>query len=166
MKKIDSMIPFLRGGVLGFGIKDEDTLKAIEKNKKIIACDLIESISINKEKSKGFKRKISFRKLKKRYCNKKVDFIIVNESEMKYLEKKLIPFYIDACVYNIYIYGDYQLEKISKRFKRYNALVKDEDGVLVISLEGAKHKRFKDPFYYVYDTVIDIFDILSDFLVS
>ena len=71
MKKIDSMIPFLRGGILGFGIKDEDTLKAIEKNKKIIACDLIESISINKEKSKGFKRKISFRKLRKRYCNKK-----------------------------------------------------------------------------------------------
>lgn len=166
MKKIESMIPFLKGGVLGFGIKEEEVLKAIEKNKKILACDLIDSISLDKEKGFGFRNKISFRKLRKKYCNKKVDFILVNETEMKLLEKKLLPFYVDACLDSLYIYGDYNQEKVLKRLKRYNVEIKKEDSILIVSMKDSKHNKFKDKFYYIYDCFSDFFDMLTDLLVS
>lgn len=166
MTKIEAKIPFLSGSVLGFGIKEEKILKAIEKNKKIIACDLIDSISLSKDKKNGSSMRLSYHKLRKRYCNKKVDFIIVNENEMNLLEKKLLSFYIDACSNSIYIYGDYQLEKIRKRFKRYNASIKEDDSVLVIDTSLSKHNKLKDPFYYVFDLLNDLIDLITDFLVS
>lgn len=165
MKKI---INSLKGNLLGFGIQDEEILKSIDKNKNIVACDLINSISID-EDGKGKNKKVNIKKLKKIYGYKKVDNIIIDSTKMKNDEKRLISTYIYLSKDSIYLYNVTDLDKLKRRYFRYNVKISiienDETKVLVNAKDAKPHKVF-DKLYYIIDFFTDLFDTITDLLIS
>ena len=162
----------MTGKVIGVGIDNKDFLEIIEKNNKIIECDLLNSINIENDLIQKRKKKKYVKKLRKKYKKKKVNYIIVNTNE---INKYLKVFVKDSIYINnteIYYYMDknYDVENIIKRYKRYNTeieIIKCDDGNIVkINTSKAKNNFFKDKFYYVVDTLSNVADIIGDILVS
>ena len=65
---------------------------------------------------------------------------------------------------------NYDIENITKRYKRYNTeieVIKCDDGNIIrINTSKARNKFFKDKFYFIVDTLSNIADIIGDILVS
>lgn len=168
--KLEKIISSLKGKLLCFGIQEESYLKRINDNKKIIECSLLNSIDLEKRKKFfGSNKKVLPKNLKKIYGYKNIDTIIVNEEEIKLLEKRLISKFIYLSN-TIYIYNVEDKSKVEKRYKRYQAKIehiKDKDKtILKIDVTLSKLKKWMEPFYFIYDTIIDFFDIISELLVS
>lgn len=169
---IKKYIKNMTGKVIGVGIDNKEILETIDKNNKILECDLLNSIDINDSLKGRHKKKKYVKKLRKKYKNKKVNYIIVNSNE---INRYLKTFVRDSIYINnteIYYYMDkkYDIENIIKRYKRYNTdieIIKCDDGnILKINTSKAKNKFFKDKFYYIVDTLNNIADIIGDILVS
>jgi len=171
MTNMEKILSSLKGKILGFGLTNENYLKIIDKNKKIIECSLLNSIDLDKNK-KGFgkNKKILPKKLKKIYGYKNIDTTIINENEIKNLEKKLISKFIYLTKSTIYIYNIEDMDKIIKRYNRYNVKIekiKTEDNIILkINVTSSKNHKFLDMFYYIYDSFVDFFDMISELLVS
>lgn len=169
--KLEKILSSLKGKLLCFGIQEETYLKRINENKKIVECSLLNSIDLEKSK-KGFgqNKKVLPKNLKKIYGYKNIDTIIVNEEEIKLLEKKLISKFIYLASNTIYIYNVEDILKVEKRYKRYHVKIehiKDGDKIILkIDVTSSKSKKWIEPFYFIYDTIIDFFDIISELLVS
>lgn len=163
----------MNGSLIGIGIKDLDIIHEIDKNKKILMCDLLNSIS-PKSKSTDKKRhkKKYVKNLKKQYKKKNIDNMIINVEEV---EKMLKTFIRDSIYINkdqIYYFSKRKtiLEKIEKRYHRYTndtEITKYEDGyILKINTANTKNKFFKDKLYYIIDTLSNGADIIADILIS
>lgn len=168
---IKKYIKNMTGTVIGVGIDNKEIIETIDKNNKILVCDLLNSININGI-NKSNKKKKYVKKLRKKYKKKNVNYIIVNSNE---INRYLKTFVRDSIYINdteIYYYMDktYDIENITKRYKRYNTeieVIKCEDGnIIKINTSKAKNKFFKDKFYYIVDTLSNIADIIGDILVS
>lgn len=162
----------MTGKVIGVGIDNKEIIETIDKNNKILACDLLNSIDINGTAKGKNKKKKYVKKIRKKYKKKKVNYIIVNSNE---INRYLKTFVRDSIYINnteIYYYMDksYDTENIIKRYKRYNTeieVIKCDDGNIVrINTSKAKNKFFKDKLYYIVDTLGNIADIIGDILVS
>lgn len=168
---MEKILSSLKGKILGFGIKNEKYLKIIDKNKDIIECSLLNSIDLEKN-AKGFgrKKRILPKKLKKIYGYKNIDSIVINQKEMRLLEKKLLSKYIYLTKQTIYIYNIDDIEKVMKRYKRYKIKIeqlKNKDEIILkIDVSGSKPKKILEPIYFIYDTIVDFFDMISELLVS
>lgn len=168
---IKKYIKNMTGKVIGAGIDNEEIIDAIDKNNKIIECDLLNSIDINTSKGKKKKKKY-VKKLRKKYKKKKVNYVIVNSNK---INKYLKTFVRDSIYINnteIYYYMDKKedTENIIKRYKRYNTeieIIKCDDGNIIrINTSKAKNKFLKDKIYYILDTLSNIADVIGDILVS
>lgn len=163
----------MEGNLVGIGLKDTDLIKNIEKNNKIVMCDLLNSISINSKKStKKREKKKYVKNLKKHYKYKNINNMIINASEVENILKILIK---DTVYINkgfIYYYSKKKslLELIEKRYNRYTKdtkIVKYEDGyILQINTEKAYNSIIKDGFYYILDTLYNVADIIGNVLIS
>lgn len=165
---MEKILNNLKGRLLAFGITEEKYLKIIDKNKKIIECTLLNSIDLdNNKKGFGKTRRIYPKKLKKLYGYKNIDNILINQKEMFNLEKKLLPKYIYLTKKYIYIYNIEDLEKVIKRYNRYKVKIeKINESVLKIDVSNSKSKKILELFFYVYDSINDFFDVISELLVS
>ena len=111
MKKINSYLKSyvknIDGNLLGIGITEENILNLIEKNNKIVNCDLLNSNALNKKGKAGKKLKsIPIKKIRKVFGRRRFDYIIANADELKkyfktfvrdsmYINKKTIYIYVD-----------------------------------------------------------------------
>lgn len=171
---LNKYIKNMEGKIVGIGLSNASLLSEINKNNKILECDLLESIDINKsgdDNNKKNKKKY-VKNMKKKYKKKKVDYMLINlEVAEKYL-KRLIrdSIYINKNVIYCYCDKKYDYEKIIKRYNRYDTkieLLELEDGKIIkINTTKAKNNMLKDFFYYILDTLNNIADLIGDLLVG
>ena len=175
MKKINSYLKSyvknIDGNLLGIGITEENILNLIEKNNKIVNCDLLNSNALNKKGKAGKKLKsIPIKKIRKVFGRRKFDYIIANADELKKYFKTFVrdSMYINKKTIYIYVDENYDFSHLETMYKRYNAKIEIEkcsDGfILIINTSNAKDHKIKNKFYYILDFFYEIFDNIGDFL--
>lgn len=173
--KIYDIAKVVSGNVLGIGV-DETISEILDQNERVLNCNLLNSVTKTTTAEKGKKqrlKKIRIKKIRKVFKKKKVDFIVCNTEEIK---KYLTTFVKDSIYINkniLYLYNikDEELKKeIIKKYKRYNTGIEElrdkEDSIIKIDNSKAKTNFIKDSFYLIIDTLVTIFNMISDLLVS
>lgn len=170
---IKKYIKNMTGTVIGVGIDNKEIIEIIEKNNKILVCDLLNSIDIDgTSNDKNNKKKKYVKKLRKKYKKKNVNYIIVNSNEINRYLKTFVrdSIYINNTEIYYYMNKSYDIENITKRYKRYNTeieIIKCDDGnIIKIDTSKATNDFFKDKLYFIIDTLGNIADIIGDVLVS
>ena len=176
MKKIYDITKCVSGNVLGIGV-DIKILKILEKNERILNCNLLNSeVEITKQQKKIKKqrtKKIRIKKLRKKFKKKKVDFIICNIEEIKKYLKTFISdsVYINSNMLYIYNITDEDLKKeLIKKYKRYNTIIEEikdgNDTILKIDNKNSKTNKIKDLIYLIIDSLTLLFNLISDLLLN
>ena len=176
-KELIKIIKKLSGSVLSIGLEDELN-EELEKNEKIIELDEINlinkksgSIKTNK-KIKSKDKKINIKKLKKIYNKKKTEYIICNYEIMKRYMRYFVKdsVYINSKILYLYGISVKEVKFIIKKYKRYNVLVKpvEEKDYFILEIDNTNSKNniFKDIFYFIFDTLELISDLIGDFLIN
>lgn len=173
--KIYDITKCTSGNVLGIGV-DEKITELLEKNSLVTNCNLLNSYTKETTKTKTKKQKtkqIRIKKLRKVFKKKKVDFIICNIEEIKKYTKTFIKdsVYINKDMLYIYNIKDEELkQELIKKYKRYNTIVEEikdnETTILKIDNKNSKTNIIKDIFYLIIDTLIQLFNIISDLLLN
>ena len=173
--KIYDITKCLSGNVLGIGV-DEKITELLEQNSLVTNCNLLNSYTKTSNKIKTKKQKtkrIRIKKLRKVFKKKKVDFIICNIEEIKKYTKTFIKdsIYINKDMLYIYNIKDEELkQELIKKYKRYNTIVEEikdnKTTILKIDNKASKTNIIKDISYLLIDTLIQLFNIISDLLLN
>ncbi len=173
--KIYDITKCLSGNVLGIGV-DEKITELLEQNSLVTNCNLLNSYTKTSNKIKTKKQKtkrIRIKKLRKVFKKKKVDFIICNIEEIKKYTKTFIKdsVYINKDMLYIYNIKDEELkQELIKKYKRYNTIVEEikdnKTTILKIDNKASKTNIIKDISYLLIDTLIQLFNIISDLLLN
>ena len=177
MSKLVYDIKNLKGYVLGVGILKDKILTCLEKNDfvevNILTNNNIEipkksklNNSIDNQK-KG--KKIIIKKLKKYFKHHKPDYMICNiDDVLRYLK-----YFVKDSLYitnnKIFIYSNdskLSLEEIAKRYKRYTKNVEICDDYILIDSSNYTPSMFKNMYYYIADTVLSLYNFISNILTS
>lgn len=171
-KELINLVNNFEGCVLAIGINDK-IADAIDKNNKILKCDILNCISTKKEAKKAKTQKtkiINIRKLRKIYKKKKVDYIICEYSE---IAKYLNTFVKDSVYINsskLYFYGKVNEELILRKYKRYTDKIKvskkQENYLIEIDNTDTKNNTFKEFFYKIIDGLNNLVEIIGDVLMG
>lgn len=172
--KIYDITKCLSGSVLGIGV-DDRIVNILDTNDRVIECNLLDSISNSSNKGSDGKRlkKISIKKIRKIFKKKGVDYILCNVISVKKYLKNFIKdsIYINKEI--LYIYGVKDLDlkdELIHKYKRYNVdieEIKDKDSyILKIDNSNSKTNLFKDVFYLIIDTLVNLLNALSDLLLN
>lgn len=173
--KIYDITKCMSGNVLGIGV-DAKITEILEQNNLVTNCNLLNSYTkeINNSKNKKQRlKKIRIKKLRKVFKKKKVDFIICNIEEIKKYLKTFIKdsVYINKDMLYIYNIKDEELKNdLIRKYKRYNTIIEeinDNDTIILkIDNKNAQTHIIKDFIYLIIDTVLKLFDIISDLLLN
>lgn len=171
--KIYEIAKYLTGNVLGIGV-DEKISDILEKNDKVINCNLLNSKVKSKEQVKRKKqKKISIKKIRKIFKKKNVDFIICNINEIKKYLKTFIrdSVYINKNLLYIYNIEDNELKnELIKKYKRYNTEIEEikekNKTILKIDNTNSKTNKIKDIKYQIIDSLISLYNVISDLLLN
>ena len=167
MKKINDIIKQFNGNVLGIGL-DEKILKQLNKNNKITECNLLNNVT--KGKGYGFSKTIKIKKIRKYFKKKSVDFILCNYEVMSKYLNSFVKNSIYLNDFKIYYYGDCDVDKLIKRYSRYdtkiNVYKEKEFYILEIDCSNAKNKILKEKFYSVVDLVDSAIEVIGDILMN
>lgn len=172
--KIYDIAKVVSGNVLGIGV-DVEISEILEQNERITECNLLNSYSYqNKgEKTKQRLKRIRIKKMRKVFKKKKVNFIICNITEIKKYLKTFVKdsIYINKEILYIYNVEDEDLKKeLIKKYKRYNTNIEEikdkKTTILKIDNSKAKTNVVKDNFYLIVDTLVKLFNIISDLLLN
>ena len=173
--KIYDIAKCTSGNVLGIGV-DEKISEILEMNDLVINCNLLNSytkdVGIKGGKKQRLK-KIRIKKLRKFFKKKKVDFIICNVDEIKKYFKTFVKdsVYINKDMLYLYNICDNDLkDELVKKYKRYNTNVEeisDNNGIILkIDNKNSRTNFFKDVFYLVIDSFIQLLNLISDLLLN
>lgn len=173
--KIYDIAKVVSGNVLGIGV-DGEISEILDKNERVTECNLLNSYSYKtKEEIKEKKKlkKIRVKKIRKVFKKKKVNFIICNIEEIKKYLKTFVKdsIYINKEILYIYNIEDEELKKdLIKKYKRYNTNIEEikdkKTTILKVDNSKAKTNIFKDNFYMIVDTLVKLFNIISDLLLN
>ena len=173
--KIYDITKCTSGNVLGIGV-DEKITELLEQNSLVTNCNLLNSYTKETTKTNTKKQKtkqIRIKKIRKEFKKKKVDFIICNIEEIKKYTKTFIKdsVYINKDMLYIYNIKEKELkQELIKKYKRYNTIVEEikdnETTILKIDNKNSKTNIIKDIFYLIIDTLIQLFNIISDLLLN
>lgn len=166
MKQIVTLISNLKGSILGFGIQEKEILESIEKNKKIIECNLLNSIDLDRKGKGRFTKNVSLKKIKKKFGYQKIDTTIIHEKELKKNSPKVLFTLLYVTKSKLYIYEMSDIDETLKKYKRYTNKIKKRDGYLEIDIEGLKLPWIKRVIYNFIDNVNRILDLITDLLTS
>lgn len=159
----------LSGNVLGIGV-DSKITNILNNNERILECNLLDSKTETKNKSKGKTKKINIKKIRKIFKKKKVDYIICDVETIKKYLKTFVKdsIYINKDMLYIYNIKDGNIkEELIKKYKRYNVIIEKIDNhILKIDNKNAKTNIIKDIFYLMLDTTVNILNALSDLLLN
>lgn len=172
-KELISIIKSLEGRLIGVGLYDEKIITAIDSNKKIIFCDILNSLETDNNQLIVKTKVVNIRKFKKRYKHKRVDNMICSYDEIKGYLKYFIKDSIYINKGHIYLFGnikDTDFNLLTKRYQRYQVLITKKEYndtfILIIDTSKAKNSRIKDFFYYIGDTFYNAIELFSTFLVN
>lgn len=176
MSKLAYDIKNLKGYVLGVGILNDKILTALEKNDfvdvNILTNNNIEipkksKLNIQSNEKKG--KKIIIKKLKKYFKHHKPDYMICNIDDVK----KYLKYFIKDSLYitkdKIYIYSnnlDLSLEEIARKYKRYTKKVEIFNDYVLIDTTNYQPSLFKNMFYYIIDSLLFLYNFISNILTS
>lgn len=171
-KELIELVNDFEGTVLAIGI-NEKISAAIDKNNKILKCDILNYIT-NKKEVKEAKSKrskiINIKKLRKIYKRKKVDYIICNYDEIK---KYLNTFVKDSVYINsskLYLYGNVNKELVLKKYKRYTDKIKviKKQGSYLVEVDNTNTKNniFKEFIYRIIDGFNNAVEVIGDVLMG
>lgn len=171
--KIYDITKCLSGNVLGIGV-DQKIAQILEQNDRVINCNLLNSqIDSTQQEKKERQKKISVKKIRKIFKKKNVDYIICNIEEMKKHLKTFIrdSVYINKDILYIYNIKDEELkEELIKKYKRYNTKIEEikdkENIILKIDNKESKTSKLKDIKYSIIDTLVSLFNLISDLLLN
>ena len=173
--KIYDITKCTSGNVLGIGV-DEKISEILEHNNLVTNCNLLNSYTKGtneKQTKKQRLKRIRIKKLRKVFKYKKVDFILCNIDEVRKYLKTFIKdsIYINKNMLYIYNIKDEDLkQELIKKYKRYNTIVEEiKDGkttILKIDNKKSKTNIIKDIFYLIVDTLIQLFNLISDLLLN
>ena len=174
-KRDDYLIEWLQkqeGKLIGIGL-EEKFFSVIEKNDKIVSCELLNSTILGKEKGKKEKQKvIPARRLRKKFKKKKHDIMLISYPHISHYIKTFIrdSIYItkkELCFYNL---QEEEKELLKRRYKRYKTMIKEvkvkDDTILFVDTTKAKNHKLLDFFYFIFDTLLNGIDLFSDLLVN
>lgn len=164
------------GNILCIGLNDKDLLDIIDNNKKIIKCDILNNncIKIGKDNSNGPSSKtVNIKNIKNIFKKKRIDKVLC---DYKHIENHLKSFIKDSIYItkgNILIYGKYrekELEKIINLYNRYEIknTIKSDKNYYIIEFEinNKKTNKLKDFGYLIIDFLLELYDIITELLVS
>ncbi len=162
MKKI---LNDIKGNVLGIGI-NEEILKILKDNKKVLELNVLDNQSIskknNKEKSKKNK-KIDIKNIKKHF--KKVDYIFCDYTILNKHFNRFVDDSVSICEKEIY-FTNYDDSKITTRFKMYDVNIKTIEQFLVVNVMNKKSRKglkYIDMFKFKVSLIIEF---IGDVLMS
>ncbi|MDD4718874.1 MAG: hypothetical protein PHY00_03540 [Bacilli bacterium] len=166
IEELKKIIPKLKGKILIIGFDYDKLNQAINKNNNITYCDFLNSVSNNKEKATSGLT-LNIRKLKKKYKKKKLDYILVNMDEVNKYINYFIKDSIYICQKKIYVFNNTNPDLI-KQYKRYDVDINNKliDNLIEIDTTNAKNKILMDKVYFISDTLLNLLNKISDFLVS
>ena len=163
MKKI---IKNLDGKVLGIGL-NEELVKQIEKNDKIVECNLLNSYSKGKNKFSLFNKTIKIKKIRKVFKKKKIDYVICNYDEINQYFNTFIKDSIYISKIKIYYFGNIDIELLKNRYGRYNTnIVIKNKNLVEINCSNAKNNFFKDYYYRLVDFKNKLIEVIGDILMN
>lgn len=167
-----NIINKLYGNIIIIGKFNDDLENLIDENKKIISCEHLTNETKNgKGKSKKrINKSINIKKIKKRYKKKKHDFILCNIEDIFKYKKTFIKDSIYITKEEIYLFGKKdEIEDIQEKYKRYTNQIEKErlkEGIVLKIKTNFMPAKLKNIYYYVYDTIMYIIDLISDILIS
>lgn len=172
MKEVIKLVEEFNGVVLAIGI-NEKISNAINKNKNIIKCDVLNYVSNKKEEKLARAKRlktISIKKIRKIYKKKKVDYIICEYSQ---IEKYLNTFVRDSVYINsnkLFFYGEVNDELILKKYKRYTSLIKvtkkNKNCIIEIDNTNTKNNIFKEFIYKIVDGANNVIEFIGDVMMG
>ncbi len=180
MNKIEKVlldsIKRMDGFVLGFGDFSEKITSTIDKLNSITEFTILSGGKISSDGGSGKKtklKKILYKKIKKKFKNKNVNYIIASYEELEGYKRRFISDSLYLVNKGIYIYvndEDIDINVIKRRYERYNEIVEIiecRDG-FVLHIEKKKYKKniIRDKFYLVIDAIVDGFNFFGDAIVS
>lgn len=173
-KQLIDKVKNISGNLLVIGVESDKVIEEIHNNKNIIISNSLDDDTKNKNKGKEIKRKVvSIRKIRRLFKKKKIDYLICNIEKLNRFMRNFIKDSIYICKKEVIFYGninDYDINKLIKRYKRYNVVIdikeKDKEFYLIINAEKAKNNKFKDLLYYIKDSFSDAGDFISEILVN
>lgn len=160
----------MQGTLLGIGITSEKIKKAIENNKNITICNLLEKpekqTNKKKLKIKNKTRTINIKKIKKTFRKKRIESIICNEEIITPFLKTFVRDSVYINKGKLYIYGKKQtLETIKEKYQRYTndiQLIENKNSnILIINNKNTKNNKIKDIGYWWKDTATSFLDLLT-----
>lgn len=164
------------GSLSIFGKMYDSILSFINKNKRVISCDLISEYSFIKSGNStknGKIKKFNIKKIRKIYGKNGIDTVVINLDEFDKYKKTLIRDSSYIAGKNIIIFScnkDYDYEMIIKRYKRYKCscnFFEYENGVIVnIDSTFSSQNRVLNKFYFVKDTLYDVSEAISNFIIN
>lgn len=165
-----------KGNILCIGLNDQDLLDIIDKNKNIIKCDILNNNFINKGKdiSKGPKSKtIYIKNIKNVFKKKRINKIIC---DYNHIEKYLKTFVKDSIYItngDIVMYGKLNKEEVNKisylygRYNIKNIINEDKNNYIIdFKVNNKKTNKLKDFGYLIIDFLSELYDMVTDLLVS
>ena len=158
---MNDLINNLSGNVLGIGL-DEKLSKLLYKNKKINNCDLLD-IYTSGNKEKGKCKKISIKKIRKKYKN--LDYVICN---YKVIEKYFNTFIYDSIgiTKNKIYYYNVPNDNTLNKYKRYNSIIINNKDFIEIDNSQSKLNIFKKIYYRFIDFINRAIELIGDILMS
>lgn len=175
MKKKDKIIEWIsnqKGNLIGIGIDQKPYLEEIMKNKNILECNLLESISLEEGSGKR-KKYLPIKKLKRKFKRKKTDALLMNAPYIKRYWNHLIKDSIYLIKGEVLIYGikdKDEVELLEKRYHRYSVLMEKEkignEWLLNIKVGDAQNHKGKEFFYFIGDSIYQMIELLSEFLTN
>mgnify|MGYP006070215295 CR=1 FL=1 len=166
MNKLKKIIKNLEGNVLGIGL-NENLISAIEKNNRIIECNLLNSCAKGKFKKSFFNKTIKIKKIRKIFKKKKVDYIICNYDEINNYFNTFIKDSIYINKNKLYFYGNIDVNLLKLKYGRYNTKINLIDkNIIEIDNSLAKNNFLKDNYYRFIDFKNHLVEIIGDILMN
>lgn len=167
--ELKNVINKLYGNIIIIGKFDDELENLIKENKKILSCDhLTNKFSKGKTKS-GKNKNINIKKIKKKYRKKKHDFMLCNIEDIIKYQKTFIKDSIYITKDEIYLFGKKDnIEVIKEKYERYTNCIQKKrlkEGTILKIKTNFLPAKLKNIYYYMYDSIMYVIDLISDILI-
>ena len=180
MNKIEKVlldsIKNMDGFILGFGSFSDKITSIIDKFDSITEFTTLSDgkiITDNKDGKKSKTKKVLYKKIRKKFKNKNVNYIIASYEELESYKRRFISDSLYIANKSIYIYvhdKDIDINTIKHRYERLNEnveITECRDGyVLYIEKKNYKKNIIRDKFYLIIDAIVDGFNFFGDMIIS
>jgi len=166
IKEISKIVSNIEGSLIGIGIEEEIIINKIEKNKKIVKCDLLNCYTPDSTE-KGKLKKIKIRKLRKKFKKNKTNYIIYNFEKVCDFKEKFIYDSIYICNREIYIYNkSLNIESTIRKYSRFCKIteIKCDNGIIYKIEQFKKMNKLNELTNKIKDYIIDSIDFISNML--